>query len=1021
MTQKLVIGPFNRGLRNDIPPFYIDNDSFPELVNAYQWRGRAKRKRGTEFICRLERFFNSLSTVYNPGTTTQILNGSGAGNLFTGFTNLLAISPNASINPGHVVINDITNGQTYTDLNLDGTLQGSGGGTGTINYATGAFTITGGAANIVNANFNYFPGLPAMDIEDLNLVATQFPETLAFDTVYSYQIVNAFPYYAYDVSFYKNPPVDATNLPGYVRKTSPTPLRWHGENYQQFWSVSYEGAEWATNGIAIPFNSGTSVVGMQFRNIEDITNVVVGPPAFARLKITNHGLVVGDFLFINEVQGSIAPYINFQTGYVTVVVDADHVTVEFPFATFSASGYTANTGIAQYLTSSAAAPTKDPIRWYDGDPTNGTEFNPTFSSTGKGWVNFSPPLANAVGQLEPLGGLPTNVVYYLVGARMIVPYKDRLLFLGPVVQSSTTGPFYLQDTVVFSQNGTPYYTASFTATSTASVVSAATVYHPILVPTNFTGTPNAYFVDVAGFGGFITAGYAQPITTVGSNQDTLIVGFTTRQTKLLYTGNDLVPFNFYIINSEIGSTATFSTITLDRGILSIGDRGISITDQQSNARIDLEIPDQVFEFDLLNNGTERITATRDFINEWAYFTYPFESSEDESVPFPNQTLFYNYRNNSWAIFNESYTTYGPFRRQTGYTWATVGGYYPSWNAWNNSWDEASSSLLEQEVIAGNQQGFIISRRGDTTAESPSLFITAITGNTITSPNHGLNTGDFIYISGAIGGGNLNSPQTATITGVTNANPAVITANNSYIAGQQILISGVVGMTEINSGPFTITSATSTTISIDIDSTNFGSYISGGTTTTYNIWQITVVDVDSFMISNPIITPAPGTYLGNGTIIRLYVPFIESKQFPMAWDLGRKTRIGAQQYLFTTTAAAQVTLNLFLSQNGGTPFNLPPYVPNPNAQNNSVVFSNILYTCQESTNLGLTPANINLQQLVPDQQQTWHRMNTSLIGDTVQFGITISDEQMFDATLTNQIAEVEFHGCVISVSPSQVLA
>ena len=162
-------------------------------------------------------------------------------------------------------------------------------------------------------------------------------------------------------------------------------------------------------------------------------------------------------------------------------------------------------------------------------------------------------------------------------------------------------------------------------------------------------------------------------------------------------------------------------------------------------------------------------------------------------------------------------------------------------------------------------------------------------------------------------------------------------------------------------------------------------------------------------------------MGNGVITRLYIPQIQTKQFPTAWEAGRKTRIGVQQYLFATTTNGQITLQLYLSQNGSTPFNSPPYVPSANAENNSVIYSNVLYTCQESTNLGLTPANINLQQLVPAQAQTWHRMNTSLIGDTVQVGFTLSDEQMFDGTLTNQIAEIELMGMIIDVTPSQVLS
>jgi hypothetical protein len=154
--------------------------------------------------------------------------------------------------------------------------------------------------------------------------------------------------------------------------------------------------------------------------------------------------------------------INLQTGYVTVV-SGSSVTVELPNATVG--GAYSSGGICQYLTSNVASPTKDCLRWYDGDPTSGTEFNPTLNGQ-EGWVNFCPPIYDNPDNIT-IGDLPSSV-YYLVGARMIVPFRDRLLFLGPVVQSTgviagtVAGTYYLQDTIVFSQNGTPYYTASFT-------------------------------------------------------------------------------------------------------------------------------------------------------------------------------------------------------------------------------------------------------------------------------------------------------------------------------------------------------------------------------------------------------------------------------------------------------------------------------------------------------------------------------------------------------------------------------
>jgi hypothetical protein len=899
MTTKLVVGPIEQGLRNNRVPFVIDNDSFPTLINAYQWRGRIKRKRGTALLTRLTRFFNSNSKSYSATATIALVGGSK--NILTGFS----LEANGNIVPGSVSIVDTVSGQTYTDLNKDGTLQGSGGGTGTINYATGVITITGGGVHTISAQFLYTPDLPVMGLRDFNNSSTQYPGTVAFDTAYSYNIQTVAPNASYDVSFYKNPLTGT--YPGYIQKSVVTPTTWNGNDYQQFWTTNFQGALWATNGIAVPFN--ITKVGMQFKAITGVVINAVGPPAIATLTIASHGLFQGDFLFINEVVGITG--INYQTGYV-ISADpqaANTVQVEFPNAVLG--GAYASGGIAQYLTNRSST-TVDSLRWYDGDPTDGNATSPTLNGQ-NGWVNFAPPLVQTPGPAFSLANLP-SAVYYLVGARMIVPFKDRLLFFGPVVQTSTGSPIYLQDTVIYSQNGTPYYTASWQGTDPRVPTSIT----PILTPGNETGFPAAYFEDSTGFGGFITSGLDEQILTVSPNEDVLIVGFATNQTRLFYSGNDITPFNFYLINSELGSSSTFSAINMDKGVITRGSRGYVITNQSGTDRIDLQIPDQVFEMRLVDNGAERFTAVRDYINEWIYFTYPNEDLPDPTYKFPTQTLMFNYRDNSWAIFNEAYTTYGQFRYTTGlgYTWLTIGLKYPTWEDWDDPWSAGVGTALQPNIIGGNQQGFVILRDVGTD-EATSLYITGFSSSTVTSPDHCLNDGDFIIITGCI---------------------------------------GTIGY-QVNSQIFQVTQATENTFVLDP--------------------QI-----------------SSGTYFGGGLITRLYVPQIQTKQFPLAWGDGRKTRIGAQRYLLNRTDFAQMQLLIFLSQNSASAYNQGNIVPTLGSVNNSLIYSSVLFTCPESTNLGLTPANSNLMTPTASQQsQLWHRINTSLIGDTVQLGFTISDDQM----------------------------
>jgi hypothetical protein len=921
MGQKIVVGPIDKGIRTDRLPFVIDNDSFPVLLNAYQWRGRVKRKRGTTPLVHLSRYFNSTSTAYNSGSTTITFNGSGVANLLTGFS----LQTNAAIIPGSVTITASVGPTVYTDPTQDGFLTPTGtGGLNTINYASGAIVIPAQAGGTATAVFRYYPNLPVLGLEDLSLDPTTFAKTLGFDNKYAYNITNNKPYLVYDVSFYKNPSITG--------KVTWTPTSWNGADYNQFWSVNYQGALWVTNGVDIPFSGAGTTIGMQFLPSGGISSATRASATTVDFVIPSTPLVIGDYVYANEFTGTSGRTLNFQTGYVSAIAGTTY-TVTFPNANIGAAGLTP--GILQYLTNRSNV-NKDCIRWYDGDPTNGNSVTPGFVN-GKGWVNFMPPVSQSP---FTIADTPARQ-YYLVGCRMIFPFKDRLLFIGPVIQASTGNPIYLQDTVIYSQNGTPYYTCSFDGTATNAATSVTTSFTPILVPENQTATAPAYFSDSTGFGGFVTAGIQQDINTAASNQDVIIMGFDNTQTRFVYTGDDILPFAFYLINSEYGSSSTFSAINMDEGVLTRGDKGYVMTTQTSCGRFDLDIPDDVFQVRLKDNGVERFCAQRDFINEWIYFTFP---SNNVNYKYPNQTLQYNYRDKSWATFYESYTTYGQFRKSDALTWATL---QPdlTWESWNTPWNSGQTTVFQPDVIAGNQQGFVVFRDDGTTNETNSLFIKQISGSVVTSPGHCLRGGEFIIISGCLG----------TIGAVVND----------------------------------------------------------------NIYSVKQIDSDTFELNPPI---SSGTYLGGGLIKKMYVPQIQTKQFPVGWGDARKTRIGVQQYLLTKTTNAQIQLLIYLSQNSSNPYNAGPIVPDTSSINQGLIYSTVLYTCPESTNLGLTPANVNLQMVTGEAQgQIWHRINTSLIGDTIQFGFTLSEEQMRDTDFKSQFAEIELHGFIIDVSPSMVLS
>lgn len=71
---------------------------------------------------------------------------------------------------------------------------------------------------------------------------------------------------------------------------------------------------------------------------------------------------------------------------------------------------------------------------------------------------------------------------------------------------------------------------------------------------------------------------------------------------------------------------------------------------------------------------------------------------------------------------------------------------------------------------------------------------------------------------------------AAITNITQASQAVVTSINNFVPGQFVLIAGVVGMTQLNGNTYQVVNSTGTQFTLNVDSTGFSAYVSGGTAT-----------------------------------------------------------------------------------------------------------------------------------------------------------------------------------------------
>lgn len=317
-------------------------------------------------------------------------------------------------------------------------------------------------------------------------------------------------------------------------------------------------------------------------------------------------------------------------------------------------------------------------------------------------------------------------------ARLIVSFKDRLLLLNTVELVSSVSTSY-PNRCRFSQNGSPL-------------------------------AADAWREDVDGKGDHIDAPVKQAIVSALIFRDRLIVFFERSTWELVYTGNQVLPFVWQQINIELGAESTFSVVPFDRAILAIGDTGIHATDGVNVERVDNKIPDEVLDFHDTTTNATRVHGIRDYRNEFVYWAIPTASSNDV---FPNRILVYNYKNNSWAIFDDNVTAFG------------------------------YSTNVRDEIIAGNQEGFLLTINADTYRNSPSLQVTDITESggvvTITAVNHGLSTGDYVVIEDAEGITVLNN----NIYSVTYATNNTVIVDNAPVpittytgAGTMALVSQI---------------------------------------------------------------------------------------------------------------------------------------------------------------------------------------------------------------------------------------
>lgn len=309
-------------------------------------------------------------------------------------------------------------------------------------------------------------------------------------------------------------------------------------------------------------------------------------------------------------------------------------------------------------------------------------------------------------------------------SRIIIPFRDRLVLLNTVEQdAANTSNIHYPNRCRFSHNGSPL---------------AASAY---LEPNQAAATG----------GGYIDAPTKEAITSAEFIRDRLIVHFEKSVWELAYTGNHVLPFLWQQLNTELGSESTFSSVGFDKHILTIGTTGIHACNGVNVDRIDGKINEDVFNLRNRNNGKFRVAAIRDYFTEMVYWTYPSLEAQPNADTYPDKILVYNYKNQTWAYNDDTFTAFGYFEQQIGKTWADVGGL--TWAEAGFEWSSGVTQSEAKKIVAGNQQGFCFLIEPTGNRNAPSLQITDMTvgdPTVLKIIDHTLQPGDFIYVENVSG-------------------------------------------------------------------------------------------------------------------------------------------------------------------------------------------------------------------------------------------------------------------------------
>lgn len=662
------ISNFRSGFNQAVEPWLLPRDAFQVLNNAHLYRGVVEKIPGYNLYARM-----SYRKIYSTMATGVI---DGVNKVFTGTLDSLPTTNNITIQSTIDAAATLT--ETFVD-NGTGVLMGSNGGSATINYSTGAFSITFGTnapADLTVGGIQYnsilisYDSIPyavgfyksIMAIKPyLNPNGSQ--DILIFDEVRAGKIVELL--------------ANMSTLQQFKYGISEIP---HEKQLLNI-TTGFNGTVGPyTGNLALPLIPGSVTFNIWLNSSENSQLIGV---------ITDNGagLLTSDTnaIYTAQLNPAALSLINYSTGQwtMTFLPAAGPIAPPIVTNTMNFSGclygdtftgdFTNFFDVVNYQGKAFATNFIDPPMYYDGSCLKflDTSLSPNSNAT---------MVANDITKLN-------KIAPYDIGRALhVVVYRERLLLASVFVRN-------------IPELNTIYWSA-------------------VQDSLNFTN------------GEFLPATTSEYIRTLSIINSDLIVRFSNSERVFRYTSDAFSPFRWDSTNVLWRCDASYSAINYDSWFSSVGRPAIVGSDGVNVKRVDEIIPDftlnarleeqqPVHAMDQGSIGQCYGERFDDFKEGWlCYRDYDEDSEDIVTVRKSNSVLAFNYLDGTYAVYQFPFSVLGFGRIIAEDVW---GNNYDKWGGAGYTWDSYSQSETALVDLAGDHNGVVYvlgEGNGITTADDP---------------------------------------------------------------------------------------------------------------------------------------------------------------------------------------------------------------------------------------------------------------------------------------------------------------